>query len=268
MLNVGQLGFDSYYVFVQLTGLNSEQENRLYQKIMKMPHISWLVTGVGRWDAVILFCADSIIKFNDQLTNLKEVLGSNLHEYTFTTLIQAEHVSYKFLRPSAKKSLKTTPRSQTFSIDKNDKKILKLLDQSARMPVTKIAELTSLPLHTVHYRLRRLLKSGIIQGFRPKIDVQKLGIQWHLLLIKFDSVSKERMRAFLEYCKQHKSVYYVTITVGKYNVMLDVHVKSTEEFRDFLFDIKDGFKDILLLYESLFIFKELLITYIPNVVLE
>ncbi len=51
MLDVGKLGFDSYYVFVQLTGLNSEEENALYSTILKLPHIAWLVTGVGRWDA-------------------------------------------------------------------------------------------------------------------------------------------------------------------------------------------------------------------------
>ena len=267
MLDVGQLGFDSHYVFVQLTGLNSKAESQIYKKILNLPYVAWLVTGVGRWDAVILFCAESVVQFNYQLAELKILLGSHLHEYTFTTLIQAEHISYKFLKSKTGKSLKTTPRGKIHTLDKVDKQILKILNQSARMPVTEIAEKTHHSVHTVHYRLKQLRKNGIIQGFRPKINVQKLGIQWHLLLIKFDSVSQERTKAFLDYCKQHKNVYYVTNTVGEYNVLLDVHVKSTEEFRDFLFDIKDTFKDIILLYESLFVFKELLITYIPGVVL-
>ena len=88
-----------------------------------------------------------------------------------------------------------------------------------------------------------------------------------MLLIKFGSVSDKRARTFIEYCKQHKSVYYVTNTVGKYDVMLDIHVKTTQEFREFLFDIKNAFEDVILLYESLFVFEELLISYVPDIVL-
>jgi DNA-binding Lrp family transcriptional regulator len=268
MLDVGKLGFDSYYIFVQLTGLNSKQEKDIYEKILTLPYVEWLVTGVGRWDAVILFCARTIAEFNIELSSLKNLLGSHLHEYTFTTLIQAEHISYKFLKQTQNESLKTTPKSQKFSINENDTKILTTLNQSARMPVTELAETTALPLHTVHYRLKQLQKEKIIQGFKPKINIQKLGMQWHLLLLSFNSTSEERSKMFLQYCKQHKNIYYVTNTVGKYNVMLDVHIKSTEEFREFLFDIKNRFQDIILLYESLVIFEELIITYIPPVLFE
>ena len=267
MLNVGKLGFDSYYVFVQLTGLNSEEENKIYQRILKLPQIAWLVTGVGRWDAVLLFCAKTIADFNGQLEDLKRLLGSHLHEYTFTTLIQAEHISYKFLRPSANESLKTTPKGKIYSLDKIDKKILQTINQRGRMAVTELSEQTKLPLHTVHHRIKKLKKDKLIQGFRPKVNIHRLGMQWNLLLIKFNSVSEERIKSFIEYCKRHKYVYYVTNTVGIYNVMLDVHVKDTEEFRRFLFDIKNSYKDVILLYESMLVFEELTLTYVPLVIL-
>ncbi|MGV8141049.1 MAG: winged helix-turn-helix transcriptional regulator [Candidatus Woesearchaeota archaeon] len=268
MLDVGKLGFDSYYVFVQLTGLNSEEEKSLYQTILKLHHIAWLVTGVGRWDAVILFCARTVAEFNIQLAGLKRILGNHLHECIFTTLIQAEHISYKFLRQSTDGSLKTTSKGVGQMLDDIDKKILRVLAQSARMPVTEVASNLSHPVHTIHYRLQKLRKEKLIQGFRPKINVQRLGMQWHLLLIKFNSISEERARQFIAYCRLHKQVYYVTNTVGEYSIMLDVHVGSTEEFRKFLFDMKDAFGDVVMLYESVLVFEELLITYVPEIVLE
>lgn len=267
MLNVGKLGFDSYYVFVQLTGLNSNEENEIYKKILKLPYIAWLVTGIGRWDAVILFCSKTIAQFNEQLEELKRLFGTHLHEYTFTTLIQAEHVSYKFIRPNARVSLKTTPKSKVFSLDNVDKGILKTINQDGRLPVTEISEITKYPIYTIHHRLKQMKKENIIQGFRPKINVHKLDMQWHLLLIKFNSISEERTKKFIEYCKANKFVYYVTNTVGLYNVMLDVHVKNTEEFRSFLFNIKNSFEDVIILYESIVVFEELILTYIPPVVL-
>ncbi len=268
MVDVGQLGFDSYYLFVQLTGLNSKQESELYRKILQLPYITWLITGVGRWDAVILFCAKNVIQFNDQLIELKKLLGKNLHEHIYVTLIQAEHIGYKFVNPEKHTSLKTTPKNQIFLLDDIDKKILKTINQNARMQVTEIAEIISEPVHTAHYHIKKLKKDGLIKGFKPKINIQKLGLQWHLLLIKFNSVSYDRIKNFLQYCNNHKAVYYATNTVGNYDVLLDIHVRNTEEFREFLFNIKNLFQDVILLYESIFVFEELLITYIPKIVLD
>ncbi len=267
MIDVGKLGFDSYYVFVQLTGLNLNEENEIYKKILKLPHIAWLITGVGRWDAVLLFCSKTIAQFNQQLESLKRLFGKHLHEYTFTTLIQAEHISYKFVRPATKESLKTTPKNKILALDIVDKSILKNLNQSARMPVTELSEVTKYPLFTIHHRLKKMKKNKIIQGFRPKINIQKMGMQWHLLLIKFKSVSEERVNQFIEFCKSNKYVYYVTNTVGLYNIMLDIHVKNTEEIRNFLFEIKESFEDVVLLYESVVVFEEKILTYVPPFVI-
>lgn len=268
MLDVGQLGFDSYYIFLQLTGLNPNNEMELYEKISSMPQIAWVVTGVGRWDAVLLFCAKSVDSFHKQLSQLKLLLGNNLHELTYTTLIQAEHISYKFLKYGSKNSLKTTPRKQMFTLSDIDKNILKTISLNGRMLVTEIANKTKVSLHSVHYALKNMKKDGVIQGFRPKININSLGKQWHLLLFKFNSSSLEQINKMISYCKENNSVYYVTNTVGNYDLMIDVHVNSIEEFRKFLFDIKDKFADLILLYESIFVFEELLINYVPPVVLE
>ncbi|HYD03013.1 MAG TPA: winged helix-turn-helix transcriptional regulator [Alphaproteobacteria bacterium] len=269
MLDSGRLGFDSYYVFIQLTGLNSEEEKEIYKKICKLPNIAWLVTGVGRWDAALLFWSQNISEFNSQLVELKLLLGKHLHEYTFTTLIQAEHISYKFLKSESKNSLKTTSsKNRKFEFNQLDKKILHSLNHNARMPVTELSLAIKQPLHKVHYRLRQLQKENIIQGFKPKINVQTLGIQWHLVLISFNSVPQERIKNFISFCKSHKNVYYLTSTVGKYNIMLDIHAKNTQEFREFLFNIKDSFADVILLYESMLIFEELLITYVPGALMK
>ena len=268
MIDVGKLGFDSYYVFIQWAGLNSKQESDLYQVLAKLPYVSWLITGIGRWDTVILLCARSIAEFNAQLIELKSLCKTHIHDFTFTTLLQAEHISYKFLKTKTEKPLKTTSKNKLYSLDQKDQAILKRINHEARMPVTEIAKSIGQQVYNVHYRLSQLKKKNIIQGFKPKINIQRLGMQWHLLLISFKTVQEERTKAFINYCKLHKNVYYITNTVGKYNCMIDIHVKSTEEFREFLFDMKNAFEDVILLYESIVVFEELLISYLPQIVLD
>ena len=265
IINTGKLGFNSYYLFLQLEKLNKQKEIELLKKITELDYVGWLVSGTGRWDAIALIYANSIKTFNDSLNQLINLCGENLHEYNFTTLISAEHISYKFLGEKRDlHSVRQTEKEKPRELDATDVKILEEISQNSRQPITIIAQKTKIPVHVVNYHLKKLIKDKIIEGFKPKINVNKLGVQWHLLLIQFQQSSEERKQKFINYCKQHSKIYYVTSTIGAYNLMLDIHVKSTEEFKGVLLDLKEKYSDVIKIYESIIIFNEYKISYFPR----
>lgn len=268
IINVGKLGLNSYYVFLQFENINKEQEKNLLKRINFLDYVGWLVSGTGRWDAIALVYADSTSTFDKFLSKIMSICGTHLHEYNFTTLITAEHIRYKFL--SGEKNLyniKQTERDQPIELDNKDKKILDKISQNARATVVEISEKIKLPVHIVTYHLKSMIKEKIIEGFKPKININKLGYQWYLLLIQFQRVTEERKKEFLQFCKNHKKIYYVTNTIGTYNLMLDVHVKTVEEFKEVLLELKEKFSDVIKLYESLVIFDEYKIDYFPKALL-
>ena len=265
ILNVGNLGLNSYYVFLQFENINKEKEKELLERLNSLDYIGWLISGTGRWDAVVLVFADSISNFDSSLNKIMNICGKHLHDYSFTTLITAEHISYKFISEKKKPyNIKQTEKSEIKKLDSSDKKILKSLSQNARASIVNISEETKLPLHVVNYRIKSLTKQKIIEGFKPKINVHKMGYQWHLLLLQFQRISKERKKEFLDFCKKNKKIYYITNTIGSYNMMLDVHVKDIEEFKEVLLQLKEKFSDIIKTYESMVIFDEHKITYFPK----
>lgn len=266
IVNVGNLGLNSYYIFLQLESINKDQEKKLLEKIKSLGFVGWLVSGMGRWDAVILINSDSVASFERYLNQIITICGKHLHEYVFTNLVEAEHISYKFLSKNYQSyNIKQSERKEIVKFDKTDAKILKTISQNARLPITEIADKTKLPLHVVNYHLKTLIKNKIIEGFKPKININKLGNQWHLLLIQFQNISEQRKKEFIEYCKNHNKVYYVTNTIGSYNLMLDIIVSNVEEFKEVLLDLKDKFSDIIRLYESMIIFEEYKINYMPEI---
>ncbi|MEK6949102.1 MAG: winged helix-turn-helix transcriptional regulator [Nanoarchaeota archaeon] len=265
IINVGSLGLNSYYVFLQLEKIDKNQENELLEKINSLDYVGWLVSGTGRWDAVVLIYADSISTFDKLLSEIINLCGDHLHEYNFTTLITAEHISYKFLAEMRDiHSAKQTEKIKEVSLDEIDKKILSAIAQNARLSIMEISHLIKMPPHVVNYHLKRLIKLKIIEGFKPKIDINKLGYQWHLLLIQIRNVTEARKKEFVHFCKQYKKIYYVTNTVGLYNLMLDAHVSSVEEFKEVLLELKSRFSDVIRLYESMIIFEEYKISYFPK----
>ncbi len=265
IINVGSLGLNSYYVFLQLEKIDKNQEKELLEKINSLDYVGWLVSGTGRWDAVVLIYADFVSTFDKLLSEIINLCGDHLHEYNFTTLITAEHISYKFLAEMRDiHSAKQTEKIKEVSLDEIDKKILSAIAQNARLSIIEISHLIKMPPHVVNYHLKRLIKLKIIEGFKPKIDINKLGYQWHLLLIQIRNVTEARKKEFVNFCKQYKKIYYVTNTVGLYNLMLDAHVGSVEEFKEVLLELKSRFSDVIRLYESMIIFEEYKINYFPK----
>lgn len=266
LVDLGNFNLDSYYLFIQLENINTEQEKTILRKINSLDSVGWLVSGTGRWDAVILINADSILNFEKALNQILTLCGNHLHEYLFTTLITAEHLNYKFLTNVNIPSVKQTEKARKIKLDKIDKKILQIISQNARIPITELSDKANIPIHVASYHLKQLIKNRVIEGFKPKLDINKLGYQWHLLLIQFHKLNEQRKAQFLEFCKNHPSIYYVTNTLGNYNSMLDIHVKSVEEFKKVLLDIKDKFSDIIKVYESMVIFDEYKINYLPKII--
>jgi DNA-binding Lrp family transcriptional regulator len=264
-INVGKLGLETYYVFFQLEGINKEEEQKLLEKLEKLSYVGWLVSSVGRWDVVLLLFADSISMFDKLLTNILNICGNHLHEYTFTTMLTAEHISYKFLSDDDTfNSVKQTEKTTKINLGETEKKILSAISNDARKSVVDISREKNIPIHKVTYSLKNMMRKEIIEGFKPKINVHKLNYQWHLLLIQFQPSHSKRKKEFISFCKQHDKVYYVTNTIGSYNIMLDVFVKSPEQFKEVLLELKDKFSNLIKLYESVVIFDEFKINYYPE----
>ena len=265
IVNTGNLGLNTYYIFLQLENINREEEKKLIHRISSLDYVGWLVSGIGKWDIILNVNVNSVFTLEKYLNHIISLCGKSLHEYMFTTLISAEHLGYRFLPKSPFiDSAYQGEKQGIFKIDLTDEKILRVLANNSRLAITEISEKTKLPLHVVNYHIKNLIKKGIIETFRPKINVNLLGYEWHLLLIQFQNINEERKKEFIDYCRSNKNVYYITNTIGNYNLMLDIHVKNVNEFKDVLAEFKDKFSDVIRLYESEIIFDEFKISYIPK----
>ena len=57
-----------------------------------------------------------------------------------------------------------------FSVDEIDRKIINLFQEDGRMSYRKIAKELDISIGTVHNRIDKLTKNGVIKKFTPVID--------------------------------------------------------------------------------------------------
>ena len=62
-----------------------------------------------------------------------------------------------------------------YQIDNIDLKILNILSKNAKMPYTEVAKKVFVSGGTVHVRMRKLEKMGIVRGTKLDINYTKLG---------------------------------------------------------------------------------------------
>jgi DNA-binding Lrp family transcriptional regulator len=60
-------------------------------------------------------------------------------------------------------------------LDKKDLQILELLKRDSKLTTSKIAKKTLIPTTTIHNRIKKLEKSGIIKNYTLNLDWKKLG---------------------------------------------------------------------------------------------
>ena len=61
-------------------------------------------------------------------------------------------------------------------MDEKNRKILGLLEEDARLTYAEIGERVSLAPSSVHDRIRKLERSGVIRRYRADIDFEKVGL--------------------------------------------------------------------------------------------
>ena len=72
-------------------------------------------------------------------------------------------------------------------MDKKDEEILQILKKNAKIGVQRISSITNMPITTVHNRIKRLEKNGIIKNYSINIDYAKIGKKISaLILAKLD----------------------------------------------------------------------------------
>ena len=109
-------------------------------------------------------------------------------------------------------------------MDDIDRKILKLLQENARMSLKTIAEKTFLSSPAVSARIERLEKDGIIGGYHAYVDPMKLG--YHILaFINLDVVPEDKPK-FYAYANDVPNVLECSCVTGEYSMLMKVAFQS------------------------------------------
>src|SRR6476469_5470479 len=121
-----------------------------------------------------------------------------------------------------------------FKLDEIDQKILKLLQQDAKMPVRDMAREVNLSPTPVHNRIKKLEEAGIIDKYIAIINEEKLGNELtalcYLTLQKHSTTAGRKFITAVTSWDEVTDCYNIS---GEYDFLLRVVVKNMKEYQNF-----------------------------------
>lgn len=109
-----------------------------------------------------------------------------------------------------------------------DKKILEILFEDARIPVSEIAARLGEPASTVHGRINRFRSSGLIKCYQPVLDPKKLGFDIQAI-VQFQRDTNGQIESILPYLEKIENAVHFVHPLGKIDGLVTVWVKTIDE---------------------------------------
>ncbi|WDI30923.1 Lrp/AsnC family transcriptional regulator [Hyphococcus flavus] len=120
-------------------------------------------------------------------------------------------------------------------LDHIDHKILKHLQENARITNAELAERVGLSPTPCLRRLRRLESEGIIKGYRTEINREALGVNVTvIILVKLEREDDKTLREFEAAIKNREEVMECYLVTGKFDYFIRVVVPSLATYETFL----------------------------------
>jgi DNA-binding Lrp family transcriptional regulator len=117
-------------------------------------------------------------------------------------------------------------------LDDIDIKILSYLEKDALIPYRKVARALGISEGTVHNRIKRLKKRGVIKAFYTKLDHTLLGFD--LTAVIGIRVSKGRLVEVEQMLARRKEVLCVYDVTGEYDAVVVARFRNRDELNRFI----------------------------------
>ena len=115
-------------------------------------------------------------------------------------------------------------------LDKLDLEIIAELQKDCRTPLQDIARKVGHPPSTVHYRVKRLEKEGIIDGYYAKINPEKIGMDYITVIRIFARYAPEYYNAVGNELAKVPGIWAVYYSLGEQDFFVFTRSEDRNDF--------------------------------------
>jgi len=245
VVDASKLGYISLRLYVAFQYTTPLIEKEIIDYFTKNKYTYWVGSREGEYDLTIITWVKNVNEFYSFWESALKKYRDNIQNEKLSLYVVLFHYRYSYLINDSKDRAKfeITGGGKEVSVDELDFQILKIIAPNARINITEIAEKLNSTPTIINYRIKKLVKFGIIQGFRVNIDFSKLG--YHYFKVDVYLKDYNRRNEIMDYIKFNPNLIYINQTVGFADLEMEFHVESLEKLHEIIKDLVVKFSTVI-----------------------
>ena len=255
-LDAGNLGLMIWNVYLELQNTTEKIEKEIIKYLVDIKKTWWVAQCSGKWDLIYSICVRDVKEFYETVNEVHNKYGKYILNQSIAAHTEVEIISRGFFINKPGTGITWYKHFEKKELDKTEIKILKAISQNARIPSTEIAKRTGLTQRIVSYRIKDLIKKGIIKKFRLQLDTKKMGLSFYKAIVYVKEYTHQKNMALKEYCIRQGNIFHYEQKIGPWMLELELNSENYESAEKQMKELKERYSDFVRSYELILIKEE------------
>ncbi|MBU0758440.1 MAG: Lrp/AsnC family transcriptional regulator [Nanoarchaeota archaeon] len=264
IINNHKIGYITSITYFKLQKVNHDREKEVIFKLSGCDFVKCIATCTGPWDMFVVTASKNMLHFNQNIVEYENIMGENLKKKRSAIILEEYFMPYDYITGSQRKLMARRQTREKVLIDRIDNLILESMSNDPYISLVELSKRIDLTPEATSYRIKSLIKKGVIEGFFPLVDITILGFHWYTVSLHLHNITAVRENELIKYLMSDTNIVVVIKTVGEWDIEFDVHIENSLKFRELLMDIREKFPDIINDLESNLIFNDYKYTHFPK----
>ncbi len=268
------LGVHRYVVYFQFHALSQEKMKMIIDDFLKNKYVNWVIETGGKWELILMFETIYEEKYDEILESIISPIKEFLNDHMVASVKNFVHKSPRYIRDLKRKNFYKgkirfpydkeldSRKKEEYKLDEKEVLLLKDLHENSRLTLTELGKNLKLSRDSIDYRIKKMIKAGIIKGFILRLNYHLLNYQYTTIMLKLRTISQKRKQEFLNYIYDDERFYALMEQIGTWDLSLMMFFIDAKDLRDFLISIKEKFSDVIHSHESVIHFDQYYYTYL------
>jgi DNA-binding Lrp family transcriptional regulator len=242
-----KLGYINLAFYVNYQYCTPTVEKEIIDYFVQNPHSWWIANVQGKYDLAAYFLVKNLPEFFSFWQNTLNKYKFYFQDTIIAFFPRIHQYHTAFLLDELKKTNRDIFESKTAAslveLDDKDLQILHHMALNARISLNELAEILGSSTTMVAHRIKKLIKEGVIQGFRVQIDFSKLGYQ--LFNVHYSLRNYEKSQAIIDYMKTNKHLISIDEVIDHYDIGANYYLHTFHEMHEIIKDVYNKFPNDL-----------------------
>jgi DNA-binding Lrp family transcriptional regulator len=227
-----RLGYNVFRIYINFHYITLQKKEEIIKYFVDYEN-SWVVASIkSEIDLDVVIWVKDIFEFYNFLEKTLDKYEEYFEKYSISIYIYAACYKKDFLitdesSRSNREMYEVSSGGKNVKIDEIDYNLLNELADNGRAPLIELAEKLGCSSQSVNYRIKNLVKSGVINSFRVDLNLSKLGLHKY----KVDIYLKDHKlkKPIIGYLKDKTYVEYINLAMGWSDLEPEFIVKDMDE---------------------------------------